>query len=215
MELIENNIAKKLLQLKTFRLQRMNPFVWANGWNSPVYFDDRKILSYPYMRNFITLELARQVAELYPDADMIAGVANNAIALGSLVAAQLGLPFIYVYPSPKDHGLENQIEGELRPRQRVVIIENQVNVGTNVRHVAEAIRNNGCTVLGVITIFDYRFSSTNHKLQIDGIELTSLTRFETVLEEAIQLGMWSEEDVKVMQTWHKGPSKWKQEAYIE
>lgn len=214
MEIIENSIAKKLLQMKTFRLQRISPFIWANGWSSPVYFDDRKILSYPYMRNFITLELARQVAEQYPDADMIAGVANNAIALGALVAAQLGLPFVYVYPSPKDHGLENQIEGELRPRQRVVIIENQVNVGTNVRHVAEAIRNNGCTVLGVITIFDYSFSTTNRKLQIDGIELTRLTRFETVIQEAQSLNIWTEEDIKVLQTWHKSPSKWQAEIHL-
>ena len=160
MSILQNMTALKLLQLKAFKFQLKNPFKWANGWLAPLYCDDRKVLSYPKMRDFIRLELARTIAELYPDADVIAGVASNAIAHGVLVAEQLSLPFIYVHPTPKDHGLENQIEGDLRPRQSVVIVENQVNAGNNCVKVVEALRNNGCKVLGIVTIFDFEFPST-------------------------------------------------------
>ena len=164
MKVLQEMAARRLLQLKAIKFQPKNPFVWSNGWNSPMYCDDRKVLSYPKMRDFIRLELARVIAEMYPDVDIIAGVATNAIAHGVLVAEQLSLPFVYVHPQPKDHGLENQIEGDLRPRQSVVIVENQVNTGENIIKVVEAIRNNGCQVLGVVTIFDYGFSTTRKKL---------------------------------------------------
>ena len=119
MKVLQEMTAVRLLQLKAIKFQPKNPFIWANGWTAPMYCDDRKILSYPKMRDFIRLELARVIAEMYPDADIIAGVATNAIAHGVLVAEQLSLPFVYVHPTPKDHGLENQIEGDLRPRQRI------------------------------------------------------------------------------------------------
>ena len=157
MSVLQNLTAIKMLQLKAFKFQLNNPFKWGNGWCAPLYCDDRKILSYPKIRNFVRIELARVIAEMYPDADVIAGVATNAIAHGVLVAEQLGLPFVYVHPTPKDHGLENQIEGDLRPRQSVVIVENQVNIGSNCLKVAKVLRENGCKVLGVVTIFDYGF----------------------------------------------------------
>ena len=125
MKILQEMTAVRLLQLKAIKFQPKNPFVWGNGWSAPMYCDDRKILSYPKMRDFIRLELARVIGEMYPDADVIAGIAMNAIAHGVLVAEQLSLPFVYVHPTPKDHGLENQIEGDLRPRQSVVIVENQ------------------------------------------------------------------------------------------
>ena len=145
---------------------------------------------------------------MYPDADVIAGVATNAIAHGVLVAEQLSLPFVYVHPTPKDHGLENQIEGDLRPKQSVVIIENQVNVGSNCLKVAEALRNNGCKVLGVVTIFDYGFPSTCTKLEKAELDITALTNLETVLHHAENLKIIDNEQSKAIQAWQRKPSKW-------
>jgi orotate phosphoribosyltransferase len=208
MKVLQEMTAVRLLQLKAIKFQPKNPFTWANGWTSPMYCDDRKILSYPKMRDFIRLELARVIAEMYPDADIIAGVATNAIAHGVLVAEQLSLPFVYVHPQPKDHGLENQIEGDLRPRQSVVIVENQVNTGVNCSKVIEAIRNNGCKVLGVVTIFDYGFSMTKRKLEKLDVSLTALTNFETVLRHASAMGFIDEEQQATIENWRHNPAKW-------
>jgi orotate phosphoribosyltransferase len=160
------------------------------------------------MRDFIRLELARVIAEMYPDADIVAGVATNAIAHGVLVAQQLSLPFVYVHPQPKDHGLENQIEGDLRPRQSVVIIENQVNSGINCTKVVEAIRNNGCKVLGIVTIFDYGFAATKRKLDKLDVSLTALTNFETVIRHAVAMGLIDNEQQITIENWQHNPAKW-------
>ena len=208
MKVLQEMTAVRLLQLKAIKFQPKNPFIWANGWTAPMYCDDRKILSYPKMRDFIRLELARVIAEMYPDADIIAGVATNAIAHGVLVAEQLSLPFIYVHPQPKDHGLENQIEGDLRPRQSVVIVENQINTGDNCTKVIEAIRNNGCKVLGVVTIFDYGFGATTRKLEKQDVSLTALTNFETVLRHASAMGVIDEEQQSIIENWQHNPAKW-------
>lgn len=208
MSILQNMTALKLLQLKAFKFQLNNPFKWANGWLAPLYCDDRKVLSYPKMRDFIRLELARTIAELYPDADVIAGVAMNAIAHGVLVAEQLSLPFVYVHPTPKDHGLENQIEGDLRPRQSVVIVENQVNAGNNCVKIVEALRNNGCKILGIVTIFDFAFPSTQRKLNKLGVDLTALTNLDTILHHAVIMGMINKEEEKAIKEWQNKPSKW-------
>ena len=208
MSVLQNLTAIKMLQLKAFKFQLNNPFKWANGWYAPLYCDDRKIWSYPKIRDFVRIELARTIAEMYPDADVIAGVATNAIAHGVLVAEQLSLPFVYVHPTPKDHGLENQIEGDLRPRQSVVIVENQVNMGTNCLKVVEALRNNGCKVLGIVTIFDYGFPTTHKKLEKAEVDLTALTNMETVLHHAENLEIIDNEQSKAIQTWQRKPSKW-------
>lgn len=208
MENLQNIVAKKLLQLKSFSVQIKNPFTWANGWKSPIYLDDRKILSYTYARNFIKLELARLVAERYPDADVIAGIATTAIAHGVLVAEQLGLPFVYVHPEPKDHGLENQIEGDLRPRQKVVIIENQVSVGKNADRVIEAIRNNGCSVLGVVTIFDYQFPQAKNVLAEADVELVALTNYNAVIQQVRHDNPSIDEVLNELEIWHDNPTKW-------
>lgn len=205
---LESFIAQKLLQVKAIKLQPMNPFTWATGWNSPIYCDNRRILSYPRMRNIIKAELARQVVERYPDVEVIAGVAVNAIAIGMLVAEELSLPFVYVHPNPKDHGFENMIEGDLRPRQNVVIIEDQVSVGHNSMKVAEAIRKNGCKVMGLITIMDYGFADTARRFKEAGVELISLCTFDAVLERARETDYISPEDVTIFRNWQKNPSKW-------
>jgi orotate phosphoribosyltransferase len=208
MSVLQNLTAIKMLQLKAFKFQLSNPFKWANGWYAPLYCDDRKILSYPKIRDFVRIELAHIIAEMYPDADVIAGVATNAIAHGVLVAEQLNLPFVYVHPTPKDHGLENQIEGDLRPRQSVVIVENQVNVGDNCMKVVKALEDNGCKVLGIVAIFDYGFPSTYDKLNKEGIDLTSLTTLDIVLHHAENMGVIDSEQSKSLKNWQQQPSTW-------
>lgn len=209
MKILRELTAVRLLQMRAIKFQPKNPFLWGNGWSAPMYCDDRKVLSYPKMRDFVRLELARVISEMYPDADVVAGVAINAIAHGVLVAEQLSLPFVYVHPTPKNHGLENQIEGDLRPRQSVVVVENQVNTGENIVKVVEALRNNGCKVLGVVTIFDYAFPATRKKLEEMDITLTPLTDFETVLRHAAAMEMIDEDQRKSIAKWQSNPAKWK------
>ena len=208
MESVAYIMARKLLQMKAFRVQTNNPFTWANGWQAPIYFDDRRILSYASARNFVRLELAHCVSINFPDRDVIAGVAVNAITHGVLVAEQLGMPFVYVYPKPKDHALENQIEGELAPRQNVIVIENQVSAGIHAMKVVEALRNNGCRVQGVVTIFNYELPAGMRRFENADVPLISLTDFETVLEEAEALEIWNEEEIRTLHEWHRNPSKW-------
>ena len=209
MNILRELTAVRLLQMRAIKFQPKNPFLWGNGWSAPMYCDDRKVLSYPKMRDFVRLELARVISEMYPDADVVAGVAINAIAHGVLVAEQLSLPFVYVHPTPKNHGLENQIEGDLRPRQSVVVVENQVNTGENIIKVVEVLRNNGCKVLGVVTIFDYAFPATRKKLEEMDVTLTPLTDFETVLRHAAAMEMIDEDQRKSIAKWQSNPAKWK------
>ena len=209
MKILRELTAVRLLQMRAIKFQPKNPFLWGNGWSAPMYCDDRKVLSYPKMRDFVRLELARVISEMYPDADVVAGVAINAIAHGVLVAEQLSLPFVYVHPTPKNHGLENQIEGDLRPRQSVVVVENQVNTGEKIIKVVEVLRNNGCKVLGVVTIFDYAFPATRKKLEEMDITLTPLTDFETVLRHAAAMEMIDEDQRKSIAKWQSNPAKWK------
>ena len=209
MKILRELTAVRLLQMRAIKFQPKNPFLWGNGWSAPMYCDDRKVLSYPKMRDFVRLELARVISEMYPDADVVAGVAINAIAHGVLVAEQLSLPFVYVHPTPKNHGLENQIEGDLRPRQSVVVVENQVNTGENIIKVVEVLRNNGCKVLGLVTIFDYAFPATRKKLEEMDITLTPLTDFETVLRHAAAMEMIDEDQRKSIAKWQSNPAKWK------
>jgi len=141
MKLLEKQVADKLLKIKAVKLQPKNPFVWASGWNSPIYCDNRKTLSYPKVRNYIKLEIARTIQEMYPEVEVIAGVATGAIAMGAIVADTLGVPFIYVRPKPKDHGLENLIEGDLKPHQKVVVVEDLVSTGGSSLKAVDALRN--------------------------------------------------------------------------
>jgi orotate phosphoribosyltransferase len=205
---LERLMAERLLALKAIKFQPTSPFLWGNGWESPIYCDDRKILSYPKERDFLKLEMSRVLAETFPSVDVIAGIATNAIAAGVLVAHQLSLPFIYAYPFPKDHGLENQIEGDLRPHQNVVIIENQVAIGDNCQKVIEAIRNNGCNVLGVVTLMDYELELGHQVLADANVPLVPLTNFSTLMDTAKELGYISPDTAKIVNTWHKDPDKW-------
>ena len=208
MKALERLFAEKLLKIKAIKLQPANPFTWASGWKSPFYCDNRKTLSYPELRNFVKIEITRIILERFGKVDAIAGVATGAIPQGALVADALNLPFVYVRSTPKDHGLENQIEGELRPRQSVVIVENQVNVGSNCLKVVKALKDSSCKVLGVVTIFDYGFASTYKKLEKAGVDLIALTNLETVLHHAENMNIIDGEDSKAIHSWQRKPSKW-------
>ena len=208
MKKLEEIVAQQLLQIKAIKLQPTNPFTWASGWNSPIYCDNRKTLSYTDVRTFIKLQFARLVAETYPDADVIAGVATGAIAQGALVADALGKPFIYVRSSPKGHGLENLIEGDLKPGQKVVVIEDLISTGGSSLKAVEAIRNSGAEVMGMMAIFTYGFKKAEENFAAAGVELTTLSNYQALLQVAANIGYVSEGDVETLEEWRKSPDTW-------
>jgi len=211
MKTLEKSVAEKLLKIKAVKLQPNNPFVWASGWNSPIYCDNRKTLSYPHIRSYIKIELARLILEMYPDVEVIAGVATGAIAQAALVADALGLPFVYIRPTPKDHGLENMIEGDLRPKQKVVVIEDLISTGGSSLKAVEAIRNDGSEVLGMFAIFTYGFPVAEQKFKKAKVKLTTLCNYEAVLSEALATNYISADDIETLQEWRQNPSIWKSE----
>jgi orotate phosphoribosyltransferase len=208
MKIIEKSVAEKLLKIKAIKLQPNNPFTWASGWKSPIYCDNRKTLSYPQIRNYVKIELTRLILEMYPDVEVIAGVATGAIAQGALVADALGLPFVYVRPTPKGHGLENMIEGDLRPKQKVVVIEDLISTGGSSLKAVEAIRNDGSEVLGMIAIFTYGFPVSIQKFAQAKVKLTTLCTYDAVLSVALSTNYISSDDIDTLQEWRKEPSVW-------
>lgn len=211
MKILEKQVAEKLLKIKAVKLQPKNPFTWASGWKSPIYCDNRKTLSYPQIRTYIKTQIARIVLEQYPDVEVIAGVATGAIAQGALVAEALGLPFIYVRPTPKDHGLENLIEGDLKPKQKVVVIEDLISTGGSSLKAVEAIRKDGSEVLGMIAIFSYGFPVAEQQFKAAKVKLTVLCDYEAVLAEALATKYISEDDMETLAEWRINPSDWKKE----
>lgn len=212
MKTLERLVAEKLLKIKAVKLQPANPFTWASGWKSPIYCDNRKTLSYPAVRSFIKLELARVISEKYDYADAIAGVATGAIAQGALVADLLGLPFVYIRATPKDHGLENLIEGELKPGSKVVIIEDLVSTGGSSLKAVEAVRNFGCEVVGMVAIFTHAFPVSARKFKEANVELTTLSNYDAIIEEALRTDYITEAEVSTLQEWRKDPENWNPNA---
>jgi orotate phosphoribosyltransferase len=208
MKKLERIVAEKLLKIKAVKLQPSNPFTWASGWKSPIYCDNRKTLSYPELRNFIKLELARLIREKYDQVDAIAGVATGAIAQGAMVAEELGLPFVYVRSSPKDHGLENLIEGDLKPHMKVIVIEDLISTGGSSLKAVEAIRADGSTVIGMLAIFTYGFPIAEEAFKKAKVELTTLSNYEAVLETAVATNYIHESELKALQEWRSAPSSW-------
>ncbi|MBQ8055316.1 MAG: orotate phosphoribosyltransferase [Paludibacteraceae bacterium] len=208
MNKLELDMAARLVKIKAIKLQPENPFTWASGWKSPIYCDNRKTLSYPAVRSFIKLQLARIILEKYPEVDAIAGVATGAIAQGALVADELGLPFVYVRSAPKDHGLENLIEGDLRPGQKVVVVEDLISTGGSSLKAVEALRNDGCEVLGMVAIFTYGFPIAAEKFQKAKVELTTLSNYDAVLEYALKVDYISNDDIDILRAWRKSPETW-------
>lgn len=210
MENVAETIASQLLQIKAIKLQPSNPFTWASGWISPIYCDNRKALSYANVRTFIKEQFAIKAAELYPQADAIAGVATGAIAQGALVADKLGKPFVYVRSSPKGHGLENLIEGDLLPGQKVVVIEDLISTGGSSLKAVEAIRNHGCEVLGMLAVFTYGFQTASDNFVKAGVDLHALSNYQTLIQVASQTGYVSVSDVETLNEWRKNPASWGQ-----
>lgn len=201
--------ASKLLKIKAIKLQPDNPFTWASGWKSPFYCDNRKTLSFPKLRNYVKLELTHAVLEHFPEAEAIAGVATGAIAQGALVADALGLPFVYVRSKAKDHGMENLIEGELKPGTKVVVIEDLISTGGSSLKAVDAIRRAGSEVIGMVASYTYGFPVAKQAFDDAKVELITLTDYEHVVAEALETGYISDTDVEVLNEWRKAPADWK------
>lgn len=201
-------LAEKLLNISAVKLQPELPFVWGNGWNSPIYNDNRRILSYPDMRNFIKVELAKTILETYPKAEVVAAVSTSAIPFGVLVADTMGLPFVYVRSTPKDHGLENLIEGDLKPGQRVVMVEDIVATGGGTLKSGEAIRMAGCEVEGGVCVFNYEFPSALKRLREAGFHMESLCRYDTLVETAIDIKDIKPCEEAMLKEWRNDPANW-------
>ena len=208
MEKMEQLLAEKLLKISAIKLQPDNPFIWASGWNSPIYTDNRKTLSYPDIRSFIKVELCRLIMEEFSDADAVAGVATGAIAQGALVADTLGLPYVYVRATPKNHGLENLIEGNLKPGQKVVVIEDLISTGGSSLKAVEAIRAAGCEVVGMAAIFTYEFPIAVENFRQAGVTLRTLSNYNSMLEAALATNYIKAEDIETLKEWRKDPANW-------
>ena len=210
MNTLETIFAAKLLEVKAIKLQPDNPFTWASGWKSPFYCDNRKTLSFPALRSFVKIELARLVMEHFPEADAVAGVATGAIAQGALVADELGMPFAYVRSKPKDHGLANLIEGELPVGAKVVVVEDLISTGGSSLKAVQALRDYGVEVIGMVASFTYGFPVAEKAFAEAGVKLITLSNYEAVIEEAAKTGYIKEEDKAVLAEWRKSPDTWKQ-----
>lgn len=208
MEEIQVEVANLLLQINTIKVQPSNPFTWASGWKAPIYCDNRKILSYPHARTFIRDKFAEVIKQKYPDVEVIVGVATGAIAHGVLVAEKLDLPFVYVRSTPKDHGLENLIEGDMRPGQKVVVIEDLVSTGSSSLKAAQAIINYGGNVLGMVAIFNYGFPQAAKNFADAGLELTALSQYDVLIKNAVKMGEIKESDLQKLMLWREDPANW-------
>ncbi len=205
---LDRILAEKLLKISAIKLQPDHPFTWASGWRSPIYTDNRKTLSYPEVRTFIKVEMARIIMEKYPDAQAIAGVATGAIAMGALVADELGLPYAYVRSTPKDHGLENLIEGNLKPGQKVVVIEDLISTGGSSIKAVEAVRMVGCEVIGMAAIFTYGFPVAEKRFAEANVEVFALSNYNSMLQAALETNYIRASDLETLQEWRHDPAIW-------
>ena len=208
MENSAKKVAEYLLQIKAIKLQPSNPFTWASGWKSPIYCDNRKTLSYPVIRSYIRDSFASVVRELYPDTELIAGVATGAIAHGALAADKLGLPFIYVRSEAKSHGLGNQIEGYFEKGQKVVVIEDLISTGGSSLNAVRALREAGCNVMGMIAIFTYGFSKAAEGFAAEKCSIHTLSNYDTLVEIAVCSGYIGQTEVDTLKKWRVDPSSW-------
>ncbi|MCC7301212.1 MAG: orotate phosphoribosyltransferase [Bacteroidia bacterium] len=201
-------IAEFLLQIKAIRLQPDKPFTWASGWLSPIYCDNRKTLSYPKIRTYIRQQFVNVINERIGKVDVIAGVATGAIAHGALVAQDMGLPFIYVRPEPKKHGMENLIEGDVVKGQSVVVIEDLVSTGSSSLKAVDALRQAGCEVKGMSAIFTYGFKAASDNFKKSKCELVTLCGYEILMQQALASGYVTDKQLKSLKAWRDDPSGW-------
>ena len=208
MKKLDTLLAEKLMRISAIKLQTDSPFAWATGWNSPIYCDLRMTLSYPDVRNLIKVEMARLIMENFGDAEVLAGIATGAIAHGALVADSLAMPFVYVRSTPKSHGLENLIEGDIKPGQKVVLIEDQLSTGNNCMKCLNTVLEAGGDVLGVVAIFDFQFAQAAKALKRAKLPVVTLTNFETMIDVALKNRDITPEDAETLQHWHSDPESW-------
>lgn len=202
-------VAQQLLDIKAIKLQPNDPFTWASGWKSPIYCDNRKALAYPQARTYIKEAFAQLAKEMYADVDVVAGVATGAIAQGALVADLLGKPFIYVRSAAKDHGLANQIEGDYKPGQKVLVIEDLISTGGSSLKAVEALRAAGCEVMGMLAIFTYGFPVAEEAFTKANVKLTTLSSYNDMIDVAAQMGYVTNDDIATLKEWRKDPANWK------
>ena len=205
----EKVVAEKLLQVGAVKLNVEKPFTWASGWKSPIYCDNRKVLSFPYVREFIKSELCNILFEQFADAQMLAGVATAGIAWGAMAADQLKLPFIYVRPKPKEHGLGNQIEGYYEAGQKVIVIEDLVSTGKSSLQVVDVLKAVGVEVVGMVSIFNYGFAVADAAFVAAGVSLKSLTSYDTLISLALEKGIVAAGTENILRQWRNDPANWK------
>lgn len=200
--------AEQLLKIRAIKLQPQEPFTWASGWKSPIYCDNRLTLSYVAIRNFIRKNLSHIIENKYGKPDVIAGVATGAIAIGVLVAQELGIPFIYVRPVKKKHGRKNQIEGHLERGQNVIVIEDLISTGKSSLQAVEALIKEGATVKGMVAIFSYGFDFATENFKKANVDLTTLSDYSNLIEQAQKSAYVSEKDLETLNNWRLNPSEW-------
>lgn len=201
-------VAEKLLQANAVRLSPDNPFTWASGWKSPIYCDNRSLLSYPFIRDFIKSEMSNVLFEQFGQADALAGVATAGIAWGALAADQLKLPFLYVRPKPKEHGLSNQIEGKFEAGQKIVVVEDLVSTGKSSLQAVDALEAAGLEILGMVSIFTYDFSVAQEAFERRNLKYHPLTSYPVLLELAQEKGMIKAEQAATLLRWREDPANW-------
>jgi len=201
--------AELLLQINAIKLNPKNPFTWASGWQSPIYCDNRLILSFPAIRNFVREEFSKHIEKEFGKPDVIAGVATGAIGIGILVAEYMGLPFVYVRPEPKKHGRQNQVEGFLQKGQNVVVVEDLISTGNSSLLAVEALKEAGANIKGMVAIFTYGFDIAKENFKNANIELNTLADYNNLLELAVAKNYISEIELKTLQEWRESPSTWK------
>lgn len=205
---IAAKVAEFLLQIKAVKLQPQQPFTWASGWKSPIYCDNRTTLSYPKVRTYIRQQFVQIIQDNFPKPDVIAGVATGAIAHGVLVAEEMGLPFVYIRPKPKEHGLGNLIEGEIKKGQSVVVIEDLISTGGSSLKAVEALREAGCDVKGMAAIFTYGFENATESFRAAEVKLITLSDYPSLIRQALHDQFITEEDVANLEAWRKDPAAW-------
>ena len=201
--------AELLLQINAIKLNPKNPFTWASGWQSPIYCDNRLILSFPAIRNFVREEFSKHIEKEFGKPDVIAGVATGAIGIGMLVAEYMGLPFVYVRPEPKKHGRQNQVEGFLQKGQNVVVVEDLISTGNSSLLAVEALKEAGANIKGMVAIFTYGFDIAKENFKNANIELNTLADYNNLLELAVAKNYISEKELKTLQEWRESPSTWR------
>ncbi|MET0243344.1 MAG: orotate phosphoribosyltransferase [Flavitalea sp.] len=204
----EKAVAEKLLQVKAVKLNLEQPFTWASGWKSPIYCDNRRVLSFPFVRDFVKSEMCNVIFEKFPEGALLAGVATAGIPWGAMAADQLKLPYIYVRPKPKEHGLGNQIEGFYEKGQKVVVVEDLISTGKSSLQVVDVLRAAGLEVAGMVSIFTYGFTVAAESFEKAGVPLQSLTNYPTLVELAVEKQLFNADQQSILLNWQTDPGNW-------